>query len=109
MITIKGRVISKKNNKVASINRYFATSKRYKEWENEALWQLKGKKLSSQSDILMIFHMKGHLDTDLDNMVTSMIDVLQKAGLIMNDKTLTHIDAHKDFGADDFYTEITNY
>lgn len=105
-IIIKGRVISKKNNKIASNNRFFSTSKRYKEFETDALWQIKGKRIASQTDIQLVFHMKGHLDTDLDNMVTSVIDVLQKGGLIVNDKTLTHIDAYKEYGADEFYTEI---
>lgn len=105
-IILKGRVISKKNNRIASNNRYFTTSKRYKEWENEALWQLKGKKLTSQTDIQIVFHMKGKLDADLDNLVTSTLDVLQKSGVLENDKTITHIDAYKVPGNEDWWTEI---
>ena len=105
-IIIRGRVISKKNNHAGGNNRFFITSKRYKEFETDALWQIKGKKLSSQTNIRLVFNMKGRLDTDLDNMITSVIDVLQKGGLIVNDKTLIHIDAYKEYGATNFYTEI---
>lgn len=106
MIIIKGRPISKKNNRVGNNNRFFITSKRYKQWEDEALWQLKGKRLENQTMIRLRFCMKGKLDADLDNLVTSVLDVLQKAGILKNDKTIVHLTATKEFGFSEWTTEI---
>lgn len=109
-IIIKGRPIVKKNSKrmIRAGKRMIPiSSKAYLAWEKEALWQLKGKEpLADQTDIQIVFHMKGKLDADLDNLVTSLLDVLQKAKIIKNDKTITHIDAYKEPGADDWWTEI---
>lgn len=107
MITVTGRVISKKNNHAGG-GRFFITSKAYKEFETATLWQLKKVRevYSEEVSIRLSFQMKGRLDTDLDNMVTSIIDVLQKAGIIVNDKKIVEINAEKTHGHSDFLTII---
>ena len=104
---VKGRVISKKNHKVG--RGFFATSKRYKEFENDALWQLKSYKerYTGHIKIELKFEMKGKLDTDLDNMVTSIIDVLQKGEVIDDDKNVRSISADKLSGFKDWQTHIS--
>jgi len=106
-MTIIGRVISKKNHKVG--RGFFATSKRYKEFENDALMQLNAyrERYVGAIGIYLTFEMKGRLDTDLDNMVTSIIDVLQKKGIIDNDKNIKMITAVKQSGYKDWQTHIT--
>lgn len=104
---IKGRPISKKNNHVGSNNRFFITSKRYKQWETEAMWQVKGeKKWTGKIVVHVWFSLKGNMDADLDNLTTSVLDVLQKAGVIDNDKNVVKIDARKQGGYPDWSTEV---
>lgn len=107
MITLIGRVISKKNNHAGG-GKFFITSRAYKQFETGSLWQLKKVKevYDGEISVRLSFMMKGKLDTDLDNMVTSVIDVLQKAGIIVNDKKVMEIKAEKSHGHDEFMTII---
>lgn len=59
----------------------------YAEWETAALWQLKGKgKVENYPvAVTVIFHVKDNRGRDLDNMLASVMDCLQKAEIIEND------------------------
>lgn len=104
---IQGRPISKKNNHVGSNNRFFITSKRYKQWETDAMWQVKTeKKWTGKIKITIIFRMKGKMGADLDNLVTSVLDVLQKASIIDNDRNVVDIRAIKQEGFPDWETQV---
>ena len=50
------------------------------------------------------FH--GTYRTDLDNRVTTMLDLLQKGGIITNDRKVKHIDAWDAPAGREFYTEV---
>jgi len=50
--------------------------------------------------------MKGRLDADLDNLVTSVLDVLQESGAIDDDKNVVSLHATKHSGFEDWVTSI---
>ena len=110
-ITIKElRTISKKNARIPirhggrSMN---IPSKAFRRFEKEALEQIgTHKPLKGNLDIDIVFYMKGKLDTDIDNMVSSIFDVLEKAGCYENDKQITSLTATKIAGQKDWLTEI---
>ena len=88
---IKGSVPSKKNSRQVFVKNgrmINIPSKRYKEWHDSAMWQLrelKIPKLESNYEIIMTFWMKDNRRTDLDNKVGSVLDLLQDAGIIEDD------------------------
>jgi Holliday junction resolvase RusA-like endonuclease len=111
-MVITGRPISKKRNYLRAKNGRMYLSKAYKTWETDALWQLKKYKEVHQGKLMAnyVFQMKGRLSTDLDNMVAGVNDVLQKAGIIQDDKDIVCIHAEKFGGYKDWKTiiEITD-
>ena len=107
---IKGRVISKKNNK-----RIFymhgkivvIPSKSFQVFKESCLWQLKGqKKYHGPLSIKIEFRMKGKMDSDIDNMCTSIFDILADAEILENDKDIVELHAIKKEGYTDFETTI---
>ena len=96
---IEGSVPSKKNQRQTFVKNgriINIPSKRYKEWHDQAMWQLKGsKKLKPPYEITMVFWMKDNRRTDLDNKVGSVLDLLQDVGIIEDDcwQKLTSIKA----------------
>jgi len=111
-LTIQGRVISKKNSKriVRAGTRLIPiTSKAYGQFRELALWQLKTckERFTSAVDVILTFQLKGQLNADLDNLVTSVADVLQDAGIIENDVQIVSITAKKHLGFGDWNTHIT--
>lgn len=98
-ITILGRPISKKNSKrlVPIRGRMIPIcSKAFNNFHKDALSQLTGcRKLKPPYAVSYRFNMKGKLDTDIDNMVSGINDILQDAGIITDDKYITHINAIK--------------
>lgn len=63
------------------------SSKRYLEWEESALWQLKGKKPIEKYPvgIALVFYFKDNRPHDLDNVAASVFDVLVKSGIVADD------------------------
>ena len=100
MIEILGRPISKKRSYRRSRNGGFYLSDTYKNWQEQALWQLKNYKERHTGPIKIYyqFEMKGKLDTDLDNMVVSIDDLLEDAGIIDNDKNIVASETAKYHG-----------
>lgn len=95
--TIKGRIASKKNNKQVfrKGGRVIVTSsKAWKRFEKDALEQIKKQKkrqktISGNVFIDYTFLMKGKGNTDTSNMITSTDDILEKAGILENDRQIT--------------------
>lgn len=91
---IVGRVISKKNNwhPVRRGGRTFVIpSKAWKAFETEAVAQLKtqaGKRKAINSPVYVdyAFMLKGKGNIDTSNMITAIDDLLEKAGVITNDR-----------------------
>lgn len=91
---IKGQVPSQKNNKQLFINRatgkHFITSSNItKVWQQDAAWQLAGKKTIEPHlfpvNIEMHFIVGDNRSRDLDNMASSVLDALVKARIIPDD------------------------
>jgi Holliday junction resolvase RusA-like endonuclease len=86
IITIYGQTPAQKNSKNVGRNRYtnktFVTSsKNVKDWQKDALSQLLGRseRFSGKIRIDYRFYVKDNLQRDLDNMITSVNDLLQVA------------------------------
>lgn len=96
---IEGSTPSKKNQRQVFVKNgrvINIPSKRYKEWHDQAMWQLKGfKKLKPPYEVVMTFWMKDNRRADLDNKMASVLDLLQDAGIIVDDnwQNLTSIKA----------------
>ena len=93
MITILGRPISKKNSKrVFMRGRYpvVISSEAYTKFERSALEQLKKtkEKHNRDVDVVYLLYYKGKLFTDADNAIAGLNDILQKSGIIKDDKQI---------------------
>ena len=105
---ITGRPIVKKNNRTNTGRGFTVPSKRYRQWESDALWQLTqyGQRWTGKIAVTLTFQMKGRLDADLDNLVTSVLDVLQESGAIDDDKNVVSLHATKHSGFEEWVTII---
>jgi Holliday junction resolvase RusA-like endonuclease len=114
-IEILGRPISKKNSKQifrAGGRLIVAPSKAYKTFCESALLQLgKQPTIAPPYYVKYEFQMKGRLDTDIDNMIAGINDILQECGRIDDDKNIIAIEAIKVPLCKDWKTiiEIDNY
>lgn len=112
--TITGRIIAKKNSKRLYRNRYtgkvgMASSAAYERWHEDALWQLKSQPACHFAEPVALridFIMKGKLDSDMDNMLGSICDLLQDAGVLADDKQVVEVRMMKRRGGADFLTTI---
>lgn len=92
MIIITGEVASLKNQKQLFLNKrtgkmFITSSQKSKQWVKDALWQLKGVPAitSYPAAITMIFYFKSKRKRDLDNVCSSVLDVLKTASVIEDD------------------------
>jgi len=108
MIILNGRLISKKRNYRRGRGGGLYLSKTYKDWQENALWQLKQYKerWTGPIHIDYQFELKGKIDIDIDNAIVSSNDLLEDAGVIDNDKNVMSISANKFHGFKDFRTLI---
>ncbi len=106
-LTIKGRVISKKNN-VRYSRGFTYKTKAWRNFENSVLAQLEGvrARFNGKVDVSYYFQMKGRLDSDIDNAISAISDLLEKAGIIDNDKNIVSLTATKEGGHKDWLTEV---
>jgi Holliday junction resolvase RusA-like endonuclease len=93
MITIYGRPISKKNSKRVFLRGRFPvviSSKAYLKFEQSALEQLKSVKehYKGEVDVDYVFTFKGKLYCDVDNAIAGVNDILEKAGVLENDRNI---------------------
>lgn len=95
---LQGEVPSKKNNwHFSSTGRVF-TDPKVKRWVIDSFWLLKPvlrkiKTVTVPCAVELIFYVCK--DKDLDNMVGSMFDLLQKSGILENDKLVVKLTAQK--------------
>ena len=77
-------------------------------FEKQALTQLAAVRghFTGPIKVTYIFYLKGRLNLDLDNGIASINDVLQKAGIIDDDKNVVEIEAKKINGNKDWKTII---
>lgn len=111
-LSINDRPISKKNSKRVfkrGSKTFVLSSKAYLAFEESALWQLKAHKARFKGKVTIDyeFRMKGKLDTDVDNMIAGINDILEKSGIIDNDKNVVAGSFAKYPGFKDWQTVIT--
>lgn len=118
VIEILGRIITKKNNKTIRKNfstggRFVGSSDQWLIFEQEALIQLMRQKRKigyfvgkEKLRVSYTFMMKGRLDADTDNMMASCNDLLQKAGIIEDDKMIVAGEFCKLHGYKEFKTYL---
>lgn len=89
MITLYGRIPSKKNNKqIFNIKGriIIASSKNYREWHKDASFQLKNKpKIKTPVSITIKFFFPDKRKSDLTNKAESIMDLLVDNGIIPDD------------------------
>lgn len=111
IIEIDGRVIAKKNSRQLGYRggrMVNFPSKRYSEFKESALWQLKKykEKIKPPYFIRYCFFIKGKMDADADNLQASINDILQDAGIIENDRLIYGFAGEKIVGEKEFKTMI---
>lgn len=87
---IEGRPISKKNSR-RNFGKVSLPSIGYVKFEKLALAQLEAMQIEPLLGPVRVkyrFCMKGRLDSDVDNMIAGINDILQKAGIIENDSLI---------------------
>lgn len=99
---IQGRVASKKNNKRLVKTRggrmIPISSQAWMKFHKEATKQLKAqgiKKLKAPYQVEYMFYMKGKAATDIDNMMAGINDIIEKLGIVTNDKHILRVVAEK--------------
>lgn len=106
---IKGRVISKKNGR-RNYYRVSLPSLAFVAFQDEALRQLKPLPdeplFNDPVKVTMLFNLKGRLDSDIDNMESSILDILQEARILKDDKLVWNVVKAKRGGFKDFETTI---
>lgn len=111
MITISGRPISKKNSKriiQRGKRKFIVPSKAYKQFEEDSLWLLKSvdEKYEGKIHVNYKFYYKGKMKTDVDNAIAGINDILEKAGIIDNDKNIVSGSFEIVSGQKEWRTEI---
>ena len=78
------------------------SSKAYMAYEEAALWQLKKYKKKYKGELFVSYKicMKGKQDLDIDNAMASINDILEKSGIIENDKNIVDVKARKIRGSE---------
>lgn len=108
-ITIPGRAYTKKNSQKICRNPatgvYFITqSDRYQRYEEECLWRLKsyrGPKFTSNVRVTCVYWMPSYQSwPDLMGLYQATADILQKAGIIKNDRDIVSMDGSRIAGID---------
>jgi Holliday junction resolvase RusA-like endonuclease len=115
-LQIKGRPIAKKNSKRVwrgpGGRPILVPSKAYKRFEGDAVVQLieQQQQIKNSFDcpchLELEFHIKGKYKVDIDNLISSICDILELTGVVENDNLITSVSAKKTQGAKDWLTEI---
>ena len=88
ILRLHGRIPSKKNSRVNTRSGRSFPSKKYKEWHEAAMWELKSQKPPQGIDrceIQLVLHMPDRRRADLTNKAESVMDLLVDAGVITDD------------------------
>lgn len=107
-VIIKGRPHSKKNSR-RNFGHVSLPSLAYERFKHDALGQLKAYRLPTYTEpvrMAVLFRQKGRMRSDLDNGLSSIMDVLQDAGVLTDDTLVTEVYAKKEGGYKEFETEV---
>jgi Holliday junction resolvase RusA-like endonuclease len=84
------------------------SSKAFMEYEEFALLQLKScnKHFIGHIEVEYIFYLKGKMGGDIDNLIASINDILQKAEIIDDDKNIICLRGSKIANCSEWKTEV---
>lgn len=107
-IILKGRPITKKNHQTIARNRrtgrpYVLQSERYRQYEQDCLWQLKACQTKFAEPVRMkcLYWMPDRRSSpDLLGLLQATADILEEAGVIDNDRNVTSFDGSRIAGVD---------
>jgi len=107
-IILEGRPATKKNSQqivmAGNKRRYVIQSKRYLEYENKCLWQLKaryhGETIKGKMAVKLLYWLKDKRLPDLLNLEEATCDILEKAKVIENDRNIYSFDGSRIIGMD---------
>ncbi|WP_147612312.1 RusA family crossover junction endodeoxyribonuclease [Treponema pectinovorum] len=89
-LRVSGETPAKKNSRIVLKNGRNIPSKRYKEWHEKAKKELKGQfqrePIETKVFIKLTFHHKDNRRRDSDNGTSSIFDLLQDAGVLIDDR-----------------------
>lgn len=114
-LIIGGRPYVLKNNKRIygrGRKKIVLPSKKYSAWETDACLsvrkQYQGDPINFEVGITYKFYFENRMaEADTSNLIEGVQDVLQKMGVIENDKLVMKVVAEKFFGHEDARTEVT--
>ncbi len=87
-LTIHGRVASKKNSRISTRSGRNFPSKKYKEWHEDASWQLFAQKKKmgiERCSAKLMFYMPDRRRADLTNKAESVMDLLVDCEILKDD------------------------
>lgn len=107
-IIITGRPITKKNSQIR-VKHGIIQSKQYREYETASLWQLKKYKAKYTGAIHVCarYWMPNRASwPDLIGLLQATSDILEKAGIIENDRLIEHYDGSRIVGVDKEFPRV---
>ncbi len=104
-IILKGRPITKKNSQIRTKHGPIIQSKRYREYEKDCLWQLKGQNFKEFEDkpvhMKVLYYMPSRRSwPDMVGLMQATADILEKAGVYDNDRQIKSWDGTRIMGID---------
>ena len=96
LFTLTGEIPSKKRAWRISRNGGMYLEKRIKDWNEAAMWEMKVQRVpvfTGPVSVRVTLYFKR--ERDLDNSVTTILDLIQEAGIIRNDREVVRILAEK--------------
>ncbi len=85
ILTILGRIPSKKNSRINTRSGRSFPSSKYTAWHKDASFQIRGAHIQTQKDFVLKFYMPDNRRTDLTNKAESVMDLLVDNSLIEDD------------------------
>lgn len=85
VLTILGRIPSKKNSRINTRSGMSFPSSKYTAWHKDASLQIKQAQKQSQKGFVLTFYMPDNRRTDLTNKAESVMDLLVDNGVLEDD------------------------
>lgn len=115
-LILSGRPITKKNSQIpikTKSGKYFIIqSKQYRDYEKICLWQIKeqykGETIINKISLKALYFMPDRRLPDLLNLLQATADIVEKGGVIENDKNIVSFDGSRimEFDKENPRTEI---
>lgn len=113
-LVIEGQPITKKNHQQMVTNKKTGKmipvqSKAYRDYERDCLKQITGQhrqKFVGRLNLCCRYWMETHRAADLLNLLAATSDILEKAGVVMNDRDFVRVDGSEIVGVDKYSPRV---